>query len=87
MEEQSIISYEINKSLTGSVHEIMIEEKSDIPGYTQAGRLRRQSPDIDGVTYVNAQEKTPGDIINCKITSADEYDLYAEEVTHDLRKR
>ena len=80
MEEQSIISYEINQSLTGSVHEIMIEEKSDIPGYTQAGRLRRQSPDIDGVTYVKAQEKTPGDIINCMITSADEYDLYAEEV-------
>jgi len=81
MEEQSIISYEINQSLTGSVHEMMIEEKSDIPGYTQAGRLRRQSPDIDGVTYVNAQERTPGDIINCKITSADEYDLYTEEVT------
>ena len=80
MEEQSIISHEINRSLTGSVHEIMIEEKSDIPGYTQAGRLRRQSPDIDGVTYVNAQEKMPGDIINCKITSADEYDIYAEEV-------
>ena len=79
MEEQSIISYEINKLLIGSVHEMMIEEKSDIPGYTQAGRLRKQSPDIDGVTYVNAQEKVPGDIINCKITSADEYDLYAEE--------
>jgi len=80
MEEQSIISYEINQSLTGSVHEIIIEEKSDIPGYTHVGRLQRQSPDIDGVTYVNAQEKTPGDIINCRITSADEYDLYAEEV-------
>jgi len=81
MEEQSIISYEINQSLTGSVHEIMIEEKSDIPGYTQVGRLRRQSPDIDGITYVKAQEKTPGDIINCMITSVDEYDLYAEEIT------
>jgi len=80
MEEQSIISYEINQSLTGSVHEIIIEEKSDIPGYTHVGRLQRQSPDIDGVTYVNAREKTPGDIINCRITSADEYDLYAEEV-------
>ena len=80
MEEQSIISYEINQSLTGSIQEIIIEEKSDIPGYTHAGRLQRQSPDIDGITCVNAQGKTAGDIINCKITSADEYDLYAEEV-------
>jgi ribosomal protein S12 methylthiotransferase len=80
MEEQSIISYEINQSLTDSIQEIIIEEKSDIPGYRYVGRLQRQSPDIDGITYVNAQGKTPGDIISCKITSADEYDLYAEEV-------
>jgi ribosomal protein S12 methylthiotransferase len=80
MEEQSIISYEINQSLTDSIQEIIIEEKSDIPGYTYVGRLQRQSPDIDGITYVNAQGKTPGDVISCKITSADEYDLYAEEV-------
>jgi ribosomal protein S12 methylthiotransferase len=80
MEEQSIISYEINQSLTDSIQEIIIEEKSDIPGYRYVGRLQRQSPDIDGITYVNAQGKTPGDVISCKITSADEYDLYAEEV-------
>jgi ribosomal protein S12 methylthiotransferase len=80
MEDQAIISYEINQSLIGSVHEVLIEGRSDIPEFTQIGRLSRQSPDIDGVTYVNAEEKRPGDIIHCRIVSAEEYDLYAEEV-------
>jgi ribosomal protein S12 methylthiotransferase len=80
MEEQAMISYEINHSLIGSVHEVLIDGKSDIPDFTQIGRLSRQSPDIDGVTYVKAEEKRPGDIIRCRIVSAEEYDLYAEEV-------
>lgn len=80
MEEQAIISYEINQSLIGSVHEVLIEGRSDIPEFTQIGRLSRQSPDIDGVTYVNAEEKRPGEITHCRIVSAEEYDLYAEEV-------
>lgn len=80
MEDQAIISYEINQSLIGSVHEVLMEGRSDIPEFTQIGRLSRQSPDIDGVTYVNADEKRPGEIIHCRIVSAEEYDLYAEEV-------
>lgn len=80
MEDQAIISYEINQSLIGSVHEVLIEGRSDVPEFTQIGRFSRQSPDIDGVTYINAEEKRPGDIIHCRIVSAEEYDLYAEEV-------
>jgi len=80
MEDQAIISYDINQSLIGSIHEVLIEGNSDVPEFTQIGRLSRQSPDIDGVTYVNAEEKRPGEIIHCKIVMAEEYDLYAEEV-------
>lgn len=80
MEEQAIISYDMNQSLIGSVHEVLIEGRSDIPEFTQIGRLSRQSPDIDGVTYVNAEEKRPGEITHCRIVLAEEYDLYAEEV-------
>ncbi|MBN2539615.1 MAG: 30S ribosomal protein S12 methylthiotransferase RimO [Deltaproteobacteria bacterium] len=80
MEEQASISREIQHSLIGSVMDIVIEEKSDLPGYDYVGRSRRQAPDIDGITYVKAGDKTCGDIVECRIVAADEYDLFAEEV-------
>ena len=52
MEEQAMISHEINRSLVGSRQEILIEGKSDISGYDFMGRCRRQAPEIDGITYV-----------------------------------
>ena len=79
MEEQAMISREIQQSLIGSVTDIVIEEKSDLPGYDYVGRSRRQAPDIDGITYVKAREKAFGDIVECRIVSADNYDLFAEE--------
>ncbi|MBW2545537.1 MAG: 30S ribosomal protein S12 methylthiotransferase RimO, partial [Deltaproteobacteria bacterium] len=79
MEEQALISREINQSLIGSLTEIVIEEKSDLPGYDYIGRSRRQAPDIDGITYVKAEEKAIGDIVECRVVSADDYDLFAEE--------
>jgi len=79
MEEQALISREINQALIGSTMEIVIEEESDLPGYDYIGRARRQAPDIDGIAYVTAREKTIGDIVKCLVVSADDYDLFAEE--------
>jgi ribosomal protein S12 methylthiotransferase len=79
MEEQALISREINQALIGSTMEIVIEEESDLPGYDYIGRARRQAPDIDGITYVTAGEKAIGDIVKCLVVSADDYDLFAEE--------
>ena len=79
MEEQAGISREINQSLIGSTMELVIEEKSDLPGYDYIGRARRQAPDIDGITYVKAGEKAIGDIVKCRVVSADDYDLFTEE--------
>ena len=86
MEEQAIISYEINQSLIGSFQEVLIEGESDIPDFTHMGRCRRQSPDIDGITYVRGKNLVPGDLAVCRITSADEYDLFAEITQHQHRK-
>jgi ribosomal protein S12 methylthiotransferase len=80
MEEQACISYDINKTLIGSEAEIVVEGLSDISSYEYVGRLRRQAPDIDGITYLKAGEVTPGDIVRCRITACEEYDLYAEEI-------
>jgi len=78
MEEQAVISYDINQSLIGSTQEVMIEGKSDIPYYPYVGRSRRQSPDIDGITYVKGRHLITGNIITCKIINANDYDLFAE---------
>lgn len=79
MEEQSIISREINRSRTGELHEVLIEGKSTLSGFPLVGRIRAQAPDVDGVTYVGANDAEIGDIITCRIISADVYDLFARE--------
>jgi ribosomal protein S12 methylthiotransferase len=80
MEEQAVISFEINKSLIGSTQEVLIEGKSDVVNFPYLGRSRRQTPDIDGVTYVNGVNLVAGDIITGKIIAADDYDLFAEAI-------
>ncbi|MBN2283801.1 MAG: 30S ribosomal protein S12 methylthiotransferase RimO [Deltaproteobacteria bacterium] len=81
MEEQAEISREINETLVGTRQEILIEEPSDIPGYDHVGRLRRQAPDIDGVTYMKGGGRT-GDIVLCEITAADVYDLHGKIINN-----
>jgi len=80
MGEQAAISFEINRARIGAVEEVLLEEKSGIPEYPFVGRTRGQAPEIDGVTYVKAGRGKTGDIVLCRITDADTYDLYAEQI-------
>ncbi|OPY86995.1 MAG: Ribosomal protein S12 methylthiotransferase RimO [Syntrophus sp. PtaU1.Bin208] len=82
MEEQAVISHEINATLVGSRQEVLIEGPSGNPDYPLVSRCRRQAPDIDGVTYVKTgdQPLPPGALIPCRIVAADDYDLFAEPV-------
>jgi len=82
MEEQTVISNEINSTLVGSRQEVLIEGPSGHPDYPFVGRCRRQAPDIDGVTYVKSgnQALPPGSLVPCRIIAADDYDLFAQPV-------
>jgi ribosomal protein S12 methylthiotransferase len=80
MEEQGVISLEKNMCLIGSVQEMIIQEESDLSEYSFIGRIRGQAPDIDGITYIKAPPLGIGEIINCRITGADMYDLFAEVI-------
>ena len=80
MEEQSVISYDINQSLIGSIQEAMIEGKSDLPDFPYIGRCRRQAPEIDGITYVNGKNLATGELVHCRIMAATDYDLFAVAV-------
>ncbi len=78
MEEQAVISFQINRSLIGSRQECIIEGKSDRQDYPFYGRCRRQTPEIDGMTYLKGKNLTIGEILTCTITDATEYDLFGE---------
>ncbi len=78
MSEQAAISNAINKKLIGSIREVLVEEKSDRTDFAFIGRCRRQAPEIDGITYVKNSQAQIGKIVKCKITEADDYDLFAE---------
>ena len=78
MDEQADISNAINKSLIGTIAEVLIEEKSDRAGFAFIGRCRRQTPEIDGITYIKSGHNKIGKIVKCKITNADDYDLFTE---------
>ncbi|MCK9391092.1 MAG: 30S ribosomal protein S12 methylthiotransferase RimO [Syntrophales bacterium] len=80
MEEQSSISFEILQQKVGSLDEVLIEGKSDLPDYPFLGRGSRQAPEIDGVTYVRGKRLKPGQIIPVRIRAANEYDLFAETI-------
>ncbi|MBN1381267.1 MAG: 30S ribosomal protein S12 methylthiotransferase RimO [Deltaproteobacteria bacterium] len=77
MEEQAVISWEINRSLLGTDAKVLVEGTSAVAEYPYVGRLARQAPDIDGVTYLKGSNLVPGDFVECRITGCDEYDLYA----------
>lgn len=84
MEEQAVVSYQINRALRGTIREVLIEGSSEDPSYPFLGRCRRQAPDIDGVTYVRGKRLKPGDIVPARIIDSQDYDLYAE--AHNTKK-
>ncbi|NJL31498.1 MAG: hypothetical protein HC898_07645 [Phycisphaerales bacterium] len=50
------------------------------------GRTYQQAPQIDGVTYVVTKQKlAPGELVRCRVTDWDGYDLIAQPV-EDLHK-
>ena len=80
MEIQREISFEKNQEKIGTVCDVIIDEKvpdSDL----WLGRTYADSPEIDNEVYVSlktpAQKIEIGTIISVKITSAEDYELYA----------
>ena len=77
MELQKNISENIMASKIGNTYEVLIEEYIDDNIY--AGRTYMDSPEIDGLVYVNTDtDVNIGDFVNIKITEYLEYDLIGE---------
>ena len=44
------------------------------------GRHEGQAPEIDGATHLRGGDPEVGQIVACRITAADDYDLFAEVI-------
>jgi ribosomal protein S12 methylthiotransferase len=75
MEIQKQISLEQQEALVGTTVKVLVEGVSEETELLLQGRHQGQAPDIDGVTYINSGEASPGDVVDVKIEQAMDYDL------------
>jgi ribosomal protein S12 methylthiotransferase len=84
MELQATISRRKNEALIGTIQQVMIEGiDSDVEQFY--GRTQAHAPDVDGFVYVQipghngeVSNCRPGEIVNVRITNAQDYDLVGE---------
>lgn len=79
MELQQNISYYLNNQKIGKIYEVLVEEMIEVNLYS--GRTYMDSPDIDGLVFINSQKELKhGEYVNVQITDALEYDLIGDIV-------
>lgn len=78
MQTQQEVSAELLKARVGKTLPIIIDEQG---ATVSTGRTKYDAPEIDGVVYVASKTPLkPGEIVNVKIESSDEYDLHGAVV-------
>lgn len=81
MERQQPISLSRNQAEIGKRVQVLVE--GSFPDTQDLiGRSARFAPEVDGVVYIRPQENSEplGKLISVKITDADAYDLYGDQV-------
>lgn len=76
MTRQMQIASEINAAHIGQTRTVLVEEMPE-PGL-YAGRTVFQAPEVDGITYVRANNLAIGEFASVRIIDALEYDLIGE---------
>ena len=83
MSLQQKLAFRKAKKRVGKVFRVMVEGRlPDEEGNVYVGRTSMDAPDVDGFVYFDAgkREYMTGDMIEVKITGANEYDLTGEAV-------
>lgn len=83
MSLQQKLAFRKAKKRVGKVFRVMVEGRlPDEEGNVYVGRTYMDAPDVDGFVYFDAgkREYMTGDMIEVKITGANEYDLTGEAV-------
>lgn len=77
MEVQQEISYQRNIEMVGKTVRVLVDK---IEGDTRIGRTQWDSPEVDPEIYVTGSESEPGEFINVKVTGAEPFELFGEQV-------
>lgn len=72
---QSGIARKKNRALIGRISTAICDYTHPHRQGVMVGRTKGQAPDIDGVTFIRGEGRTPGEICDITITQADVYDL------------
>jgi ribosomal protein S12 methylthiotransferase len=75
---QREMSRELLKKRVGSIMEVMIDGTSEDPDFAFQGRTRFDAPEVDGKVFIKDRSRSPGSIVNLRITRASDYDLFGE---------
>lgn len=70
------ISLENNRKRIGKVYDVLVEETTEDNLYN--GRTFFQAPEVDGITYIHAEQLQTGSFVGVRIVDALEYDLIGE---------
>ena len=80
MRTQQEVVFSRNAALAeaGAEYDVLIDTVEE---EHYVGRTYQQAPDIDAVTYVQTpQDLVPGELVRCRVTGYDGYDLVAEPI-------
>lgn len=77
MEVQQEISYQRNLEMVGRDVKVLVDR---IEGDTRIGRTQWDSPEVDPEIYVKGSTAEPGEFINVKVTGAEPFELFGEQV-------
>ena len=75
MEIQQEVSHQHQRDLIGKRIMVLVEGSSDETDLLLQGRHVGQAPEIDGVTYINNGNASPGDLVEILVEDATDYDV------------
>ena len=78
MRSQARLSFRRNRTLIGTIEQVIVEGYSEETELLLKGRSSHQAPDIDGQVYITSGTANVGDIVLLKITDSSDYDLIGE---------
>lgn len=81
MELQQSIVFENSSFYIGKIYDVMIEGRIVDKEQVYVGRTYMDAPQVDGYIFINSDEELmSGDIIQARVTGANNYDLIGEIV-------
>ncbi len=85
-QQQVVFARNRESARRGTEHDVLIDGATGVTD-RYVGRTYAQAPQIDAVTFVHSRDKlAPGELVRCRITEADGYDLIARPVA-DIDKK